>query len=300
MPELPEVETTVKELKKELLGSIILDIWTDWPKTIRNISLKNLKAKIKGEKILNIKRRAKLIIFLLSQHKILLAHQKMTGHFLIGQWRYQKKSKRKWLPLSTGPLQDKINTYFHLVFKLDDGRQLAFSDLRKFGWLKLYEKIKLEDLPEIKRLGPEPLSPKFTPQILAKRLKKTRRPIKQALLDQQIIAGIGNIYADESLFAAKIHPLTPANSLKSHQIKALYQAIRQILKQAIKYQGTTILSGAEEFRLPQGKRGQYQNHCYVYRRTGEACRICGAKIQRIKIGQRSSHFCPNCQKESLS
>ncbi len=295
MPELPEVETSVNSLKKELLGLEIIDIWTDLPKAIKNLSAQRLKTKLKGEKILDIQRRAKLIIFLLSNNKILLAHQKMTGHFLVGKWRYSAKAKRKWLPLEQGPLQDKINDYFHLVFWLNDGRQLAFSDLRKFGWIKFYQNIKLHHIPEIKKLGPEPLSPSFTAQSLAQRLGNTRRPIKKALMDPQLLAGIGNIYSDEILFLSRIHPLTPANSLNNQQIKSLHKAIRQILKQAIKYKGTTILSGAEEFRLPRGERGKYQEKRHIYRKTGEPCPVCGQKIKRIKVGQRSSHFCPKCQ-----
>jgi len=298
MPELPEVQTTVDELKKEILGVSFLDFWYDWKKSVKNLSPEEFKKKIKGEKILDISRRAKLLVFKLTNNKLLLAHQKMTGHFLVGNWKYYPRAKRKWQSTDIGHLQDKVNDYIHLMFWLDDGRQLAFSDLRKFGWVAFYENITLEDIPEIASLGPEPLDENFTPNILEKRLKKTSRPIKQAIMDPKIIVGIGNIYADESLFLAQIHPLTPANKLSDQKIRKLFWAIQKTLKTAIKYKGTTILSGAEEYRLPSGERGNYQDKTQVYHRENQPCSRCSSKIKRIKIGQRSAHFCPKCQKNS--
>ncbi len=296
MPELPEVETTVRELKKEIIGLKILDFWTDWPKAIKDIKPKSFRNKVKGKRILNIRRRAKMLIFDLSDNFFLLAHQKMTGHFLVGKWKYAPRAKRKWQSVDVGHLNDRVNDYIHLIFKLSDGRQLAFSDLRKFGWIALYENTKPENISEIKSLGPEPLLKNFTVEILKRQLAKTRRPIKQALMDPKIIAGIGNIYADEILFLARIHPLIPANTLSARKIGKLYQAIRKVLKIAIKYKGTTILSGAEEYRLPDGERGKYQEKRQVYRREDEPCPRCGKKIKRIKLGQRSAHFCSVCQK----
>jgi len=295
MPELPEVQTTVSELKKEIKGLKILDVWSDWQKSIKN-PLSSFKKGVVNEKFLDVSRRAKLIIFHLSNNKLMLAHQKMTGHFLVGRWKYLPRAKRKWQSLDPGPLQDKINDYFHIVFQLSDGRQLAFSDLRKFGWVKLYPTSSLEEIQELKMLGPEPLSKKFTPAVLKKQLRKTHRPIKQALLDQKLVAGLGNIYADESLFLSKIHPLVPADKLTDGKIKKLHQVIQQVLKKAIKHKGTTILSGAEEYRLPRGERGSYQEKRQVYRKEGQPCPKCQTVIKRIKIGQRSSHFCPKCQK----
>ncbi|MFA6436928.1 MAG: bifunctional DNA-formamidopyrimidine glycosylase/DNA-(apurinic or apyrimidinic site) lyase [Candidatus Paceibacterota bacterium] len=296
MPELPEVQTTVDELKKEILGIGFLDFWCDWKKSVKNLSPDEFKKKIKGEKILNISRRAKLLVFKLTNNKLLLAHQKMTGHFLVGTWNYHPRAKRKWQSTDIGHLQDKVNDYIHLMFWLDDGRQLAFSDLRKFGWIAFYENIALEDIPEISFLGPEPLDKNFTPNIFEKRLKKTSRPIKQAIMDPKIVVGIGNIYADESLFLAQIHPLAPANRIPKQNIRKLLYAIQKTLKTAIKHKGTTILSGAEEYRLPSGERGNYQDQTQVYHRENQPCPRCGSKIKRIKIGQRSAHFCPKCQK----
>jgi len=298
MPELPEVETTIRELKGEIIGLKILDFWTDWPKAIKGQKPESFKNQIKGKRILNISRRAKMLIFDLSDNAFLLAHQKMTGHFLVGKWEYAPRAKRKWQSVDVGHLQDRVNDYIHIMFWLNNGRQLAFSDLRKFGWVSLYKNTKLKDIAEIKLLGPEPLSKKFTVDVLKRQLTKTRRPIKQTLMDQKIIAGIGNIYADESLFLSKIHPLTPANKLSFRKIKELHEAIQSTLKIAIKNKGTTILSGAEEYRLPMGERGKYQEMRKVYRREGEPCPRCGEKIKRIKIGQRSTHFCPKCQRIS--
>jgi formamidopyrimidine-DNA glycosylase len=297
MPELPEVETTANILNKELRNLCFTDVWIDWEKSISRQPLKDFKENIVDEKVLSVSRRAKIIIFKLTNNKILLAHQKMTGHFLVGNWKYRPKEKRKWHPLDQGPLQDKINDYIHIVFWLSDGRQLAFSDLRKFGWVKLIRNKKLNEIEELKKLGPEPLLKSFTPETLKSQLSKTSRSIKQAIMDPKIIAGIGNIYADETLFLSKIHPLTPANKLTFQKIKKLHQAIQSTLKIAIKNKGTTILSGAEEYRLPGGERGRYQEIVKVYRKEGEPCPVCSTKIKRIKIGQRSSHFCPKCQKK---
>lgn len=295
MPELPEVQSTADELKKELTGVKIVNVWSDWQKLVQRPNFTLFKKQVKNEKILNVSRRAKIIVFYLSHQKLLLAHQKMTGHFLIGRWRYLPKATRQWQPLDQGPLQDKINSFFHLVFFLDNGKQLAFSDLRKFGWVKLYQNTQLQEISEIKSLGPEPLAPSLSPFLLKKQLTKTSRPIKQVLMDQKIIAGIGNIYGDEILFLAKIHPLKPANQLRLSEINKLYHSIQVVLRQAIELKGTTILSGSEEYRLPQGQRGKYQKVRKVYRREGKACLICQNRIKRIKIGQRSAHFCPQCQ-----
>jgi len=296
MPELPEVETTVQELKKEIVGLKIIGIWSDWKKVIKNLSLEDFEKKIHGLAIRDIERRAKMLVFYLSQDKFLLAHQKMTGHFLVGKWKFNERAKRKWEPQDKGPLEDKINDYIHLVFFLSDGRKLAFSDLRKFGWIALYENKKPDDIPEIKNLGIDPLSKNFTPEKLRTLFAKTRKVTKQALMDQNLISGIGNIYSDEILWQAKIHPKTPANGLKSQKLKTLYQAIKDVLEKAVKFKGTTIASRAEEYRRPRGERGGYQERRYVYRRTGEPCFRCKTKIERIKIGQRSTHFCPQCQK----
>jgi len=297
MPELPEVETTVNRLKKILINLSIVDVWSDWNKSIKDQSLKVFKNDVVGEKILNISRRAKFLIFQLSNNKILLAHQKMTGHFLVGKWTFDSNNKRKWKPITKGSLRDKINDYIHIMFWLDNDQQLAFSDLRKFGWVKLLKGKNAKEIEELKKIGPEPLLNTFTSKKLKDQLSKTSRPIKQALMDQKVIAGIGNIYADETLFLSKIHPLTPANKLDFQKIKQLHKAIQSTLRVAIKNKGTTILSGAEEYRLPNGERGKYQNIRKIYRREGEPCPICGTKIKRIKIGQRSAHFCPKCQKK---
>ena len=301
MPELPEVEITVRQLKKEVIGLKITDVWTDWKRAIKHpADFEEFRKKIRGAGIQDIQRRGKFLLFYLSGKRLLLAHQKLTGHFLLGKWEYQPNKKQKWQPLIKGPLEDRINDYLHLIFFLSDGRQLALSDLRKFAWVALYEDKKAEELPEIEELGPEPLANDFTPKVLEERLSRTKRPIKQVLMDARVIAGIGNIYSDEILFQAKIHPLTPAKSLSKKQIKTLYFSIRKILKQAIRHHGATILSGAEEFRQPSGQKGAYQNKLYVYRRTGQPCLRCKTPIQRIRVGQRSAHFCPRCQKEISS
>jgi formamidopyrimidine-DNA glycosylase len=296
MPELPEVQTTVDNLKKQIIGLSIQDVWSDWEKSIKGDTLSSFKEKIKNACFNNIERRAKMLIFHLSQDRILLAHQKMTGHFLVGKWHFVKNAKYKWQSSQKGPLSDKINDYIHLVFSLNNGYQLVLSDLRKFGWVKLYQHKKLSQIKELQKFGPEPLAENFSVRVLAQALKKTKKAIKKALMDQTIIAGIGNIYSDEVLFVSQIHPLTPANQIKGAKLEKLFRAIQKILNTAIAYHGTTILSGTEEFRLPSGERGQYQNKCYVYRKEGQPCPRCKIPLKRIKVGQRSAHFCPNCQK----
>ena len=195
MPELPEVETTVRHLEKKVKGRTFFDIWSDWKKTVKKPrSFENFKKELRGKKILRVKRRAKNILFDLSEEKTLLAHQKMTGHFLVGKW---KKEGGAWQP-PPGPLSDKDNSYIHLMFIFKDGSMMALSDLRKFAKVELWdsEKLKLE----MQKLGPEPLEKDFTFAKFKKQLKGEKRKIKQAIMDPSVIAGIGNIYSDEILW----------------------------------------------------------------------------------------------------
>ncbi|HHE67581.1 MAG TPA: DNA-formamidopyrimidine glycosylase [Candidatus Parcubacteria bacterium] len=295
MPELPEVETIVRGLKKKVLNKKIKNLWTDSPKLIKKPkSFTAFKKALKGRKIEAVRRRGKNILLEVSGGKTILIHQKLTGHLLFGKWR---RKKGKWISEINGPLaEDPMNKFLHIIFWLDKGCQLALSDLRKLAKLELWDKKELERSKGFLELGPEPLSRDFSFQKFKEAIAKKKGPIKRVLMDQKVIAGIGNIYSDEILFLARIHPLTPANMLSAKQIKKLYQSIREILKIAIKYKGTTILSGAEEYRLPSGERGKYQEKRQVYRKENKPCPRCGKKIKRIKIGQRSAHFCSVCQK----
>lgn len=288
MPELPEVETTVRGLRKKVLGRTFIDIWTDAPKIIkRPQSVKRFKEKIKGRKIQKIWRRGKNILFQLSGYETLLVHQKMTGHLLFGKWQ---KIKDGWRA-PPGPLSDKINRFLHLVFTLDNNQMIALSDLRKFAKVELLDNENLKK--ELDSLGHEPLEPNFTFKRFKTALEKKKQgKIKQILTNQEVIAGIGNIYSDEILFAAKIHPSRRVEELKEKELQRIYRAMKIILKKAIELKGTSI----SDYRTTSGKKGFFEAKRKVYQKTGEACSHCNAKIKRIKIGGRSAHFCPKCQK----
>lgn len=271
-----------------MVGKTITDVWTDWGKIIkRPKDFKRFKEEVLGRKIENIKRRAKNIIFELSGDKLMLIHQKMTGHLLYGSW--QKKGDR-WLA-APGPMSDPMNRFLHLIFMLNNGKMLALSDLRKFAKVELWDKGEFERSSEILQLGPEPLEKKFTFSEFKKAIAGQKRKIKQVLMDQSVIAGIGNIYSDEILFYAKVHPFKPANKLREEELKAIYSAIKEILLKAIKLGGESI----SDYRKPSGEKGEFDKIRKVYRREGEKCQRCGAIIKRLKMGGRSAHFCPRCQ-----
>lgn len=288
MPELPEVETIVRDLKKKVPGRTFFSVWTDFSKMIkepRDFSL--FKKEIKGKKIKRIWRRGKNIIFDLSGGFSLLIHQKLTGHLLFGKW---KMVNDRWQPLKKGFLEEKVNTYIHLVFNLDNGQMLILSDLRKFAKVELLNEEKLKS--ELNLLGPEPLEKDFTFLKFKEILKGKRGRIKQVLMNQAVIAGIGNIYSDEILWKAKIHPFKEVNNLKEKELNRIYKAIKEILKRAIKMRGTSI----SDFRDTKGRPGFFNKARKVYQRRGEKCKRCGRIIKRIKIGARSAHFCLNCQR----
>jgi formamidopyrimidine-DNA glycosylase len=291
MPELPEVETTVRDLKKTILGQKIIDFWTDFKKNIKQPkNLEEFKKIIIGRKIENVKRRGKNILIVLSGKKILLIHQKLTGHLLCGKW---KVNHGIWFPFGIGPLNDPVNRFIHLIFKLDNGEMLALSDLRKFAKVEIWDRTKLEDSKEFKDLGPEPLDKNFTFEKFKERLQKKKKGrIKQVLMDQNIIAGIGNIYSDEILWKAKVHPFRDISKLKNNKLKEIYRAMKEILPKAIKLGGESF----SDFRRISGKRGYFDKERKVYQRTGEKCGRCGEVIRRLKMDGRSAHFCPVCQK----
>ena len=294
MPELPEVETTIKDLKRKILNRQIKDVWFDAPLLIKKPKPQEFVSKIKGLKIKGIRRRGKNILLDLTGEKTLLIHQKLTGHLLYGKWEVQKIGKGKFIvkPLIKGPLEEEVNNYIHLIFYLDNGWQLALSDLRKFAKVVFGRKEVIENLEELKKLGPEPLAPDFTFENYKEIIKKQSRKIKQVLMDQEIISGIGNIYSDEILWEAKVHPFKPAKKVKEEELRAIYQAMKKILKEAIEKRGTST----SDFRDPSGEKGFYTEIRRVYQREGEKCSRCKNLIKRVKIGGRSAHFCPYCQR----
>ncbi|MEK7162352.1 MAG: DNA-formamidopyrimidine glycosylase [Patescibacteria group bacterium] len=292
MPELPEVHTTATHLNKKVRGWIIKDIWTDWPKYFKEPKgEKNFKRMILSRKILSVGRKGKNILFYLSGGYIMLAHQKMTGHFLVGRWRENSK-RGEWIPAERkSPLGDEKNRFIRLIFFLNGGEMLALSDLRRFAKLILGPEKEILSMPELKELGPEPIAPGFTFSKFRELFKNRRGKIKPVLLDQNFLSGVGNIYADESLWQARLHPLRPIQGLNKSELWRLYNSLRLVLKNAIKLRGSSV----DDYRVPSGRRGFYQTRHQVYHREGEACRRCGRKIKRIKISQRSAHFCPHCQ-----
>jgi formamidopyrimidine-DNA glycosylase len=289
MPELPEVETTVRYLKKKVKGRTFFDVWSDWKKTVKKPkSFNDFKKELKGKKILGVRRRAKNVLFDLSEGKTLLVHQKMTGHLLVGKW---KKEDGAWQP-PAGPLSDKNNSYIHLMFTFKDGSMMALSDLRKFAKVELWDSDKLKESEGMKELGPEPLEKDFTFAKFKKALGGQTRKIKQVLMDPSVIAGIGNIYSDEVLWEARVHPLRKVSELSEGELGRIYKAIRKILPLAVKLQGESF----SDYRTPSGEKGGYDDERKVYQREGAKCSRCGGEIKRIKVGGRSAHFCSRCQK----
>ena len=288
MPELPEVETTIKDLQNEVLSRTFVDAWTDFKKNIKK-PFEEFREEIKGKKIEKIWRRGKNIIFELSGGYSLLIHQKLSGHLLHGEW-FLKNGK--WVPKTNDALKERMNDFIHLVLFLDDGKMIALSDLRKFAKVELWKTESLKASQEFQKLGPEPLEKSFTFEKLKEVLKGKKGKIKQVLMNQEIIAGIGNIYADEILWKAKINPLKCALALEDKELKRIYQAIQEILIRAIKAGGTSV----SDYRKISGERGKFENFLEAYRREGKKCSRCGEKIERVRINNRSAHFCPKCQK----
>lgn len=290
MPELPEVQTTVKGLNSRVFGRAFIDVWSDWPKMIKKPKdFKVFKKIIKGKKIIKIWRRAKNIIFDLSDGCSLLVHQKMTGHLLVGKWKMENK---KWRPVAEGPLSEKINLYIHIMFFLDNGQQIALSDLRKFAKAELWKTDDLLNSSEFKSLGPEPLKKDFTLKKFKERLKNKKGKIKIILMDPKIVVGIGNIYSNEALWWAGIHPEKNTSKITDKELKILYGSIKKVLIMGVKLGGESFA----DYRKVDGTKGNFDDERKVYQRENERCFRCKSVIKRIKFGGRSSFFCPKCQK----
>jgi formamidopyrimidine-DNA glycosylase len=291
MPELPEVQTTVNGLNKKIKGLKITDVWSDWHKIIKNTpSFGQFRKNLLKERVSLVKRKGKNILIFLSGHKVLLVHQKMTGHLMVGSWTLGKKA----VPVSTGPLAEKINGYIHFVVVFQNGLMMALSDVRKFAKIVLLDERQIEKVKDLANIGPDPLDKRTTFAVFKKALyKKPNGKIKQVLMDQEVVSGIGNIYSDEILWFARVHPLERIKDLKDDEIKKIFYFTKKILKFSIKIGGDSM----SDYRNIFGKIGGYQKQHKVYRRTGQKCFRCSTNIQRIKIGGRSGHFCPKCQKQ---
>jgi len=265
MPELPEVETIARALKPELVGKTILAANLCWARTLAIPTPTQFKKQIAGQKILDVSRRAKYLIIHLETYSFLV-HLRMSGDLVIRAGKIKPEKHDR------------------LLLHLSDQNTLAFNDTRKFG------RVWLTDQPQriLGKLGPEPLEKDFTAHWLFKNLQTRKRFLKPLLLDQTFLAGLGNIYTDECLHLAQLHPQAASNNVTQEQAGALHKAIRSVLKEGI------LRNGASIDWVYRG--GEYQNYFRVYGREGSPCSVCGTAIKKFTVGQRGTHICPNCQR----
>lgn len=287
MPELPEVQTIIDDLNKKIKGDIVVGFWSDWKKSVR-MPIEKFEKEIKGKKVLSASRIGKNMFINLSGGKTIYIHLKMTGHLLVKAQSVKLKAQN----FGKDYFSEKVNQYIHHIFYLKSGRTLEFSDLRKFGKIILADTDKIEDVAEIKSLGVDAMSKEFTLEKLEKILDKKKTKIKLLLTDQGKIAGIGNIYASEILYGAGVLPTRPADKISREERKRLFHAIKKTLEKGIKLRGTSD----SDYRDTAGAPGRFQEVLKVYRRAGKKCPKCGTIVQRIKLGQRGTFFCPVCQK----
>lgn len=269
MPELPEVETVKNELSPLVVGRKVMDVTLLWEGIVRQPSATEFRSRLTGQKITGINRRGKYLLFSLSNSETLIAHLKMSGALIAG--RGKSEAVR----------------FARAVLYFDDGSNLFFRDPRKFGRMWLVS----DASSVVGKLGPEPLEADFTTQVLARRMLGRKAPIKALLCDQNIIAGVGNLYADEALFLARIHPLTEGGNFSQDRLKHLHAAIRQVLQKGIKNKGASI----ENYVRPDGNPGTAHLEFLMPRIAGEPCTRCGTPVERITVRGRGTYFCPKCQ-----
>lgn len=311
MPELPEVTTTVNGLRRVLIGLHFVDVWTDLSKKEQKIKqfkntikderfFKQFKKGVINQKVISVERRAKNILINISDGKTILIHLKMTGHLLFGEYTKQIITNDKlritnWVPKKDGPLKDPYNRFIHVVFSLSNGKHLVMSDSRKFGKVTMMDTKDLNKNIHLGGFGPEPLEKSFTWKNLKERLLLGRnKSIKTVLMDQKIVAGIGNIYSDEMLWLSSIHPESKPKSLKDKEFVLLYKNMKKVLSKGIDFGGDSM----SDYRNIDGERGNFQNHHNVYRKNKEKCgkKDCKGVIMRKVINGRSAHFCNKHQK----
>jgi formamidopyrimidine-DNA glycosylase len=277
MPELPEVETTARSLRPRLLGRRVVGVHgVDWPRMVPDSSEEELAAVLADRRVEAVERRGKYLLMGFDDDLWLSIHRKMSGNLLLQ------------------PQETPLEKHTHLVVDFDDGSSLRFVDARKFGRVYLFHSSTERDAFIAARLGPEPLTD-LDPKTLATLLRGRRGRLKALLLDQTFLAGVGNLYADEALWEARLHPLRSADSLSPREIRRLAEAVKQVLVLGIERRGTSFSTYLDS----DGTSGENQDFLNVYGRPGQSCPRCGTRIQRILIGQRSSHFCPKCQRLSV-
>lgn len=288
MPELPEVEIIRTGLAKLLPGLVVKDVWHDWPKSFPNSPSDVARFLLKAQ-VTHVRRRAKVLIIELSSNYSLVIHLKMTGQLVfVGKERFGAGHPNKSL---IGDLPDKST---RVLLDFTDGSKLFFNDQRKFGWMRLLPTAQVPEIDFFKKVGPEPLEDDFTALDFIKALQSRKNSgIKAVLLDQTVLAGVGNIYADESLFMAKIHPLTPVAKVPRTKLVALHNDLREVLKLSIEKGGSTDRNYVDS----EGKKGSYLSFAQVFRREGQPCPRCGTTIEKIRVAGRGTHICPRCQSQ---
>lgn len=267
MPELPEVETIRSQLAPRLTGRTLVRVEILDPRLTRPIDLLEVAEELEGDSVASVERRGKYLVLRLESGLSLLVHLRMTGGFGF-----------------------EPTTHERAVLELDDGTRIAYRDVRRFGTWLVLENTEIEPYLADKN-GPEPLGPRFTAGWLSARLAVRRAPVKAVLLDQRVVAGLGNIYADEALWRARVNPLRPAENLDPDETRRLHRAIRAALRTGIERQGSTL----SNYRTPEGSRGGMQEEFRVYGRDGLPCRRCGTTIAKTRVGGRGTWYCPRCQ-----
>ena len=274
MPELPEVETVRARLEPKLVGRRLTSVEISDARLTRPVDPVEVAAELAGERIEALERRGKYLVVRFESGRVLLIHLRMTGQLLH----------------VNGAPRPGSDPHRRAVVSLDDGSDVIYRDVRRFGTWLLVEPGELEPYLGT-RVGREPLAPTFSANRLAEAIAGRRAPIKAVLLDQRRLAGVGNIYADEALWRARVHPLQPARDLHAAEVAALHRGVRRALRAGIARQGATL----SDYRTPEGERGQMQNEFKVYGRAGEPCDRCGTPIEKIRAAGRGTWYCPSCQ-----
>lgn len=274
MPELPEVETVKEALNQTVKGQTIKEIELRYEPMVKNMSADEFKEKLINQTIQAVSRRGKYLVFHFDDYQ-LLSHLRMEGKYFYVDSDFE------------------LNPHVHVIFTLENGKRLLYQDTRKFGTYHLYDKaIDLETTAPFQVLGLEPFATEFTPSYVKEKIQNKKKPIKSLLLDQTIVCGLGNIYVDEVLYRARLHPLTSSSELTDKDIENVVKYTVEVLARAIELGGTTIRT----FRSSHGVSGTFQNELLVHQRKGENCYECHTPIEKIKVGGRGTYFCPTCQK----
>ncbi|GLV59183.1 formamidopyrimidine-DNA glycosylase [Dictyobacter sp. S3.2.2.5] len=303
MPELPEVEYTARQLRASVVGATIREAYVFWERAISHPAVPDFLAEVAGRRIEGVRRRGKFLLIDLSGNMFLSIHRRMTGNFLLlpvgwgldtslreqDRVAWNTRGPRFYVDGGQEAAEQAEFKYCRACFVFEDGRCLLFTDPRKFGKIGLWPREREQEA--LKGLGPEPLEAEFSVERFASSLRGRRTGIKQVLLDQTVVAGVGNIYADEALFYARIHPLRRAESLSEDEMRTLHEGIVDVLTRGIEHGGTSF----NDYRDLWGEAGDNFNHVRVYHQEGKPCSRCGTVIERMVIAQRSAHFCPGCQ-----